>query len=142
MTTRADLITGARQWIGTPFAHQGRTCGAGVDCIGLVVGVVQAAGLPVDDRRDYARTPHGGELARALADQLDRIDLADAGPGDIALIAWRREPMHVGWLTDYVHGGLGLLHALESFGAVTEHRMDAHWRSLVRGVFRVRGLEE
>lgn len=141
MTTSADIIAEARTWLGTPFVHQARRRGVGVDCIGLIVGVVQGCGLPVDDRIDYARTPHAGELARELGAQLDRIEVAEAAPGDVVLIAWRRSPMHVGWLTDYPHGGLALLHATEAVGCVVEHRVDAYWRGLLVAAYRVRGLE-
>lgn len=39
------LVQEARTWIGTPFVHQGRTKGAGCDCLGLVVGVLSTFGL-------------------------------------------------------------------------------------------------
>lgn len=142
MTARADLIAEARTWVGTPFAHQARSRGVGVDCIGLIVGAVQGCGLAVDDRADYARTPHAGELARELGAQLERIEVSDAAPGDVVLIAWRRAPMHVGWLTDYPHGGLALLHAIETIGRVVEHRLDDGWRRLIVAAYRVPGLED
>ncbi len=142
MTTRADIIAEARTWLGTPFVHQARSRGVGVDCIGLIVGAVQGCGLAVDDRADYARTPHAGELARELGAQLERIDVADAAPGDVVLIAWRRAPMHVGLLTDYPHSGLALLHAIETIGRVVEHRLDDGWRRLIVAAYRVPGLED
>ena len=105
--------------MGTPFVHQARRRGVGVDCIGLIVGVVQGCGLPVD-----------------------RVEGAEAAPGDVVLIAWRRSPMHVGLLTDYPHGGLALLHAIETIGRVVEHRIDDGWRRLIVYAYRVPGLED
>ena len=37
--TRADIVTAARLWIGTPYRHQAATRGAGCDCLGLLRGV-------------------------------------------------------------------------------------------------------
>ena len=40
------MIAAARACIGTPFHHQGRRPGAGLDCIGLIVIALRAAGFP------------------------------------------------------------------------------------------------
>lgn len=36
---RQQIVCSARKRIGTPFKHQGRKAGVGLDCIGLVVDV-------------------------------------------------------------------------------------------------------
>lgn len=38
------VVREARGWIGTPFVHQGRSKGAGCDCLGLVLGVLERCG--------------------------------------------------------------------------------------------------
>ena len=38
------VVREARDWIGTPFVHQGRSKGAGCDCLGLVLGVLERCG--------------------------------------------------------------------------------------------------
>ena len=35
----AGIVAAARGWIGTPYVHQARMSGAGVDCLGLLLGV-------------------------------------------------------------------------------------------------------
>ncbi len=39
MTQGEAIVQIARDWIGTPYHHQGSTCGAGADCLGLIRGV-------------------------------------------------------------------------------------------------------
>ena len=39
MSGRADVVTQARLWLGTPYVHQASTLGAGSDCLGLLRGV-------------------------------------------------------------------------------------------------------
>ena len=36
---KKQIIQTARQWLDTPYHHQARVKGVGVDCIGLVIGV-------------------------------------------------------------------------------------------------------
>ena len=35
----ADIVSAARGWLGTPYAHQASLKGIGTDCLGLVRGV-------------------------------------------------------------------------------------------------------
>ena len=42
---RQDVVTAAREWIDTPFHHQARLKGVGVDCVGLVIGVARELAL-------------------------------------------------------------------------------------------------
>src|SRR5579871_708986 len=42
---RAGVVAIARSWIGTPYHHQGRIKGVGVDCAMIVVEVFAEAGL-------------------------------------------------------------------------------------------------
>ncbi len=45
MATGLEVVRVARTWLGTPYHHQGRVKGAGVDCAGLSVGVAKELGL-------------------------------------------------------------------------------------------------
>jgi cell wall-associated NlpC family hydrolase len=42
---RAAVITEAATWLGTPFHHEARVKGAGVDCLQLLIAVAQEVGL-------------------------------------------------------------------------------------------------
>ncbi len=54
MTTRERVIEEAMGWLRTPYHHQGRVKGAGVDCATLLCEVYEAAGLiPHIDPRPY-----------------------------------------------------------------------------------------
>jgi len=47
----------AMAYVGTPYRHQGRSPGTGLDCVGIVVCALQAMGVPVNDRRTYRNVP-------------------------------------------------------------------------------------
>jgi cell wall-associated NlpC family hydrolase len=42
---RENVVQAAKEWLGTPYHHQGRVKGAGVDCATLLCEVYEAVGL-------------------------------------------------------------------------------------------------
>jgi cell wall-associated NlpC family hydrolase len=69
LTTRAEITAAALALVGTPFHAQGRAPGVGLDCIGVVVCVARACGIPHQDREAYPMRPNG-ELQGAMDAQL------------------------------------------------------------------------
>lgn len=123
----------AREYIGVPWKHQGRSR-LGIDCIGLVVVCARSCGLAVRDRTDYGRDPDGTILV-ALAAHLVPSDGMSAG--DVALLEYARGiPRHVGIIGEQPEG-LSLIHADSRAGKVVEHLIDARWRRRIVGVWRL-----
>ena len=56
----------------TPFAHQGRVPGLGMDCAGLFIQVCRELSLEHKDASGYPRNPYDGKLEAELDAQLDR----------------------------------------------------------------------
>lgn len=131
-----DLIDAARACVDTPFHHQGRQPGVGLDCAGLLVVAMQSLGLSPLDRTDYSRTPHGGELESMLDAQpmLARVPIHDMHDGDVLLMRFEKEPQHLA-----LHAGETIIHAYQTVGKVVEHRLDTRWRARIVRVYRVAG---
>lgn len=86
----AAVVTAARHWIGTPWRHQARERGIGVDCVGLAVAVIRETGaVPADygsaeiQRVDYARNPRGDSLRQVIAAHC--MPSGRAAPGTLLL---------------------------------------------------------
>lgn len=124
----SSVVQAARELLGTPFRHQGRST-AGVDCAGLVVLAYAAAGLPVKDAKGYSRLPHKRLLETALEQSFERVD--EPQPGDVLLMAFEGEPQHLA-----IYAGRTILHSYQRAGKVIEHRYADVWRARVRGVYR------
>lgn len=146
MIRRADLIAEARTWLGTPWIHQASLKGVGSDCIGLVLGVAMACGVPnaaafkADPRfQGYGRQPDPRMLLKACAEYFDPVDPAQAQVGDVLLIRYAEEPMHFALVTSL--DPPYMIHALGSLGRVAEHGLDAVWRSRVMRAFAYKGVE-
>ena len=140
MTTVEDIITEARSWVGTPFHHQGRAKGSGCDCAGLILEVARAFHLTEFQWTDYEHMPDGVMLKQTCDEHMDRITPAEAQPGDVVLFKFEEYPQHLGFLGDYVFGGLSLIHALATARKVVEHRFDDQWMGCVDQYYRLRGI--
>lgn len=146
MTTRADVATQARTWLGTPFVHQGRIKGLAADCVGLVVGVARELGLvePGFDFTGYPRSPDGRSLLGECDRLMQRIAVEDMQAGDVIAIRWESDPQHLGILGDYLHGGLSMIHALgtpDGRGRVIEHRLHETMQARIVAAYSLRGVE-
>lgn len=133
-----DIVTAARACLGTPFAHQGRVIGVGLDCVGVAVHAVRSIGVDVLDIPGYGRTPNNGRLASAMDAQcgLERVhNIAERRAGDILLLRFFREPQHVGICT-----GDGIIHAYQAVDGCCEHPIDEKWAARIVRVYRVKGL--
>lgn len=128
------MIATARACLGTPFHHQGRTPGVGLDCIGLIVVAARAAGIVIEDRTDYDRRPDGQDLLAALrAHGLTPAESCAAG--DILLFRYDRQPQHVALAT----GTDSMIHSFAPARAVVETAIGDYWRRRLCGIYRFHG---
>jgi len=112
---RQAIIDTARTWIGTPYHHQGRSKSAGIDCIGLIVGVAADLGLKFNDYTDYQRFPDGVTLVAELSKQATQTD--EPHPGDIVCFKITQLPQHVAILSSKNT----IIHAYAPHGVVETH---------------------
>lgn len=129
---RQKIIAEARTYLGTPFVHQGRLKGKGIDCIGLIVNVGKSLGLLDHDNTSYGRYPDGKTLMSELRKYLIEKDIEQLTAGDIA-VYWFKNPQmptHVGIVSDY-----GLIHTYADIGKVVEHRLTKAWQKRLYAVF-------
>ncbi len=154
---RSQIINEARTWLGTPFHHQGRVKGVGVDCIGLIIGVGRAVGtLPETfDATGYGREPHNHSLPKGMVKHLTikcsviedvegcgcgkkhkYAELDRARHGDILLFRFLREPQHVGFYTR----DNTIIHAYDGSEKCVEHRLDDKWKKRVVAIYEWPGV--
>lgn len=126
-----QLAAAARACLGTPFHHQGRAAGMGLDCIGLVIHAMKSVGLHVDDCTDYGRQPEGGKLEEALLRHGYRqVDKWRAG--DVLLFRFNGQPQHVGIAVSEN----AMVHAYAPIGRVVESGLGETWQRRICGIYR------
>jgi NlpC/P60 family putative phage cell wall peptidase len=115
---RSAIVAEARTWIGTPFHHQGRVKGAGVDCLMLLAEVFERAGAAQHvDPPFYVPDWHMHRDAERYLEGLlgyAREIEARPQPGDIALFRFGRTFSHGAIVTDWPR----LIHAYWQIGVV------------------------
>jgi cell wall-associated NlpC family hydrolase len=134
MISGEDMVSKAREYLGTPFHYGGRLKGVGLDCGGLLIAAAAEFGVGVE----IPSPPRGAALAvilKALAPCSLPVPLTDLRAGDVLVFASRLMPGHCGLLT----GEGTVIHAYDSpsVRAVVETPLDARWRARLVGVFRI-----
>lgn len=142
MIDRLDVVREARAWLGTPWRHQGRRKGIGVDCVGFIAEVARSVGLmDVQEAANYRRRPNGQTLRSKLDAYLIAIQPQDLRAADVVLLATHETPDHVGLIGDYpVRDEVSLIHAYLPARKVIEHRIDATWAARIVGAYRIPGV--
>lgn len=137
--TRTKIITTARSYLGTPFHHQGRLKGVGVDCIGLIVCVLRDLGIEVNDSFDYNGHPDSEFLKHKLREHFNEIDPNAARDGDIFLFHIGRNPQHLAFVTKtYPHS---IIHTHQGVGKVVETHIGS-WCERISAAFQIPGIEK
>lgn len=137
---REAIVASARSYLDTPFEHQGRLKGVGIDCAGLVIGVARELGLEHRDVDGYGRIPSGGELVRELERQLERVPLSSVVLGDVLVLRIQHDPQHLAIVSGT--DPLAMVHACQSrgLGRCVEHALDERWQRRIVDAFRFRGV--
>lgn len=131
---RRELVREARTYIGTPWHHQGRLKGVGLDCLGLFICIGMSHNLVWHDSGGYDRMPDGVMLLREIRKSMDEIQIKDAVSADALIFKFGREPWHVAMVTD-----IGIIHANgRGPKMVVEHSLNDYWTSRICNAFRVR----
>ncbi len=140
MIAREDIISEARTWIGTPWRHQGRLKGIACDCAGLIIGVMDAIGVPYQDIEAYDRHPDGRMLQATCDAQMTRAPLDKINIGDVVLMAWSKNiPQHLGIIGTH-ESGLSIIHAYAPSRKVVETIFDQSLRARVVAAYSLAGL--
>lgn len=139
MPTAEEFVTAARELIGAPFQHQGRTKN-GIDCVGLVLWAGKVNGLiPVAfDLPAYTLPPGAHLFDEYLPQFCDRVEGAGQ-VGDIAVFAAKPggKPRHLGIVSER---GVVWMDRTASVGRVSECRLDSQMSACIVSIWRMRGL--
>jgi len=147
--TKADVVEKAREYLGTPFAHQGRVKGHAMDCVGILLCVGNALGLkdklgvPIlkDDNKNYSAQPLNNFVHEECQRRLIEKPITAMQEGyAITMQAGSAFACHAGIVSEN-GGALYVIHAYNG-GArkVVEHIVDEKWMSRIVGVFSFPGV--
>lgn len=134
-----EFVRVAREYIGTPWVHDARLKGVGVDCVGLIVCALAELGVDVPDERGYSRDDEFDRMTSRIEAQCTMLlDHEASWPGDLVVFRGPRITNHVGIYTDTEN----FIHAWNSptVSAVVEMPFDAYWTGKIHSRWSYRGL--
>ena len=129
-----EVAARAAALIDTPWHHQGRLPGIGIDCIGLVTVIAKQRNYPIEDRTDYGRDPAGSDLEDGLNRYFVSLPASEEPiEGDIMLFEHpRTHRQHIA-----IRTVAGLIHARAGKdGKVKEEPYADKWLHNLKGVYR------
>ena len=141
-----NIITEARSWIGTPYQHQARLKGVGVDCAMMIADICLTLNLITKEQLKmippYPATWHVTDDKPILTDLMKefgckQINRYDYQPGDVLVFKVGRVPSHLAILTDQntmIHAQGGTINK------VTECSFSASWVKRMVEVYRLPGV--
>ncbi len=132
-----SIVTEAMTWLRTPYHHQGRIKGVGVDCAMILCEVYHAVGMvPFIDPRPYT---HDWHLHRSEENYLgwikqyaDPVDVPE--PGDVVLYRFGRCISHGGIVVDWPQ----IIHAYRAEGVVLADGASTDLAPRIAGFYRVK----
>lgn len=135
---KKNIVECAREMLNTPFLHQGRLPNHGLDCGGLVICSMVAAGYNPKDLANYPEIPDGSFI-KLVEEQSDLVALNEVMAGDIMMFKWLQDPQHIAIVTqtDPIH----IVHTWNAVGRVVENGLDEYWRKRLVACYRIRGLD-
>lgn len=117
---RQDIIAEAETWLKTPFHHEARLKGVGVDCGQLLIAVYGACGfVPPDLKIDHYAADFAlhrdVEWYKALVESFG-VSVEVPLPGDVVLFKWGRLFSHGGIVVEWPQ----IIHAWTPVGKVLQ----------------------
>lgn len=131
--TRKQICDVARTLLGTPYHHQGRLKGVGLDCAGVAVAISQELGIftPEQDYSGYSNIPDGRQLLLHCRKNCKEKPANEYKAGDILLFRFDKDPQHIGVMLEDNY----FIHSYMRAGKVVMHTMSEEWIKRIVGVF-------
>ncbi|MBY0560018.1 NlpC/P60 family protein [Hyphomicrobium sp.] len=135
MAKRSEIVAAARDWLGTPYRHQGRDR-RGIDCIGFTWAVARDLGYESDIPSNYSSSPSGNQLIIGCEKWLVRQERMQLIAGDIAIMwgSTRGEAQHFAIIGE-TSARLTLIHAWSKHQKVVEHGYDDFWERRLMAIY-------
>lgn len=142
MSKRDEIVAEALTWLETPFHHEARIKGAGVDCANLLIAVYSAVGIVKSiDLEHYPADwhLHNGEklFLQILLQYAEPVEAPK--PGDIAMFTYGRQEAHGAIVIDWPGS---IIHAWADIRKVClSDASSGPLSQRVAGFYRVKGIE-
>lgn len=134
---RSQFLEKTKEYLNTPFRHQGRIKGVGIDCVGVPIAVSKEFGISDIKYTNYKRLPDGNTLITMLGKYCDPVSsYDDIKLSDLLVFRIETEPQHVGVYA----GNDTFIHSYYNAHKVLLSELDSYWKERIVAIFRIREL--
>lgn len=131
---RQDFVNEIRSYIDTPFKHQGRLPGVGIDCAGVVICASKKLGQEFEDLTNYKLRPSQDDiLKKIIKSGFYDVELENIKIGDLLLMSYENNIQHIAVVSNL--NPTYIIHAVTN-KKVIEHRLTDGWKDKIRRCFR------
>lgn len=134
--TRDSIVSAALDWRGTPFHHEARVKGVGVDCAQILIAVFSEVGLLPEFNPDHY--PHDWHFHKSEERYLETIkacggrQVETPKPGDVAMYRFGHCASHAAIVIEWprcIHAywGQGVVEVDGENSAELGGRLDSFW---------------
>lgn len=131
---RQDFVNEIRTYIDTPFKHQGRLPGIGIDCAGVVICASKKLGQDFEDLTNYNLRPTQEDvLSKILESGFYDVEIENIDIGDLLLMSYDNNIQHIAVVSSV--NPTYIIHSVTN-KKVIEHRLTDVWKDKIRRCFR------
>lgn len=144
---RSIICTAAMEWVDTPYQHQARVLGVGVDCAQLVMGVAIMCNMLTNEEADKVE-PYTRDWALHNKEEkmigilegfgCTKVNIEDQRPGDIITFKFGRVASHLGILINDNY----IIHAMWNTAKVARTSVTGDWVKRIHSVYRFPGINK
>lgn len=123
----------------TPWRHNHRDPVLGLDCLNLLIYLIEEQTETRITLTPYSMTPNGRHMHKTLSALLQEIPLSESRIGDVHQVRVRKNPQHLA-IQSSNGEDFQVIHADRGAGGVVETVTNAEWRERVYATFRLKEL--
>lgn len=139
--THEALEVAIRSWVGTPYHHQARLKGVGVDCIGTLICPANEVGFNIEDVHGYSTQPYGEQLMKEIEKRLLPVPIQELETRMRPLVlvfGFEKKRQSTEWLPQHVAYFMSngnMVHSMNRVKRVLEHEFKGYWRERLHSVW-------
>lgn len=136
-----NAVKEALTWLGTPYHHQGRIKGVGVDCGTLICEVYEKVGLMNHlDPRPYPQDWHLHQMGERYLEHVKSVcfEVEDPQPGDIVLYKVGLCASHAGIVIEWPM----IIHSFLKSGVILQDGTKGSMARRIVGFYRMNPLKD